>query len=251
MSSESSTPSLTIAVGAPPFRSALPQDQPVLVIEADPQRLSQLQLDLNDQEKPVNVVVEVITAEAGTAVEWHHYNDARLDGPVGLASWQSRYPNLRLLGKDQRRGRPLKDLIQAWADEHAPHQPLLLSLELRQGDPLAALIGLGPWTPSLQQVRLDMPLALDEGLSGLNQWLAGEGFTQIAGAIPTWERDPVATLQRLVERQSQQLVDMERLLQDVTSQRDHQQAHALDLQEQLEQTNRAIHEILMLLDHPS
>jgi hypothetical protein len=248
MSPESSTPSLAIVVGAPPFRSALPLDQPVLVIEADPQRLNQLKLDLKEQGNLVKVVEDVLTAEEGTAVEWHHFNDARLDGPVGLATWQLRYPNLQLLSKEQRLGRPLKDLVRAWADEQAPHQQLLLTLELRQGDPLAALIGLGPWVQSLQRVRLDMPLALDQWPSELKQWLAEQGFAQTDATTPTWERDPVTTLQLIVQDQSQKLMDMEHLLQDVTSQRDQQQAHALDLQQQLEQTNLEINEILALLD---
>ncbi|MEB3335295.1 MAG: hypothetical protein VKP70_09950 [Cyanobacteriota bacterium] len=248
MSTESSSSSLAIVVGAPPFRSALPQDQAVLVIEADPQRLSQLKLEVEDQLNLVKVVQEVLTAEEGTVVEWHHFNDGRLDGPAGLATWQPHYPNLELLDTEQRLGRPLKKLVQAWADEHAPNQPLLLTLELRQGDPLAALRGLGPWIPSVQRVHLDMPMALDSWQSDLDRWLVDQGFAQTEGGTTSWDRDPVATLQRIAQRQAQEIEDLESLLQDARRQGEQERAHALALQEQLDQTQEEINKILALLD---
>jgi hypothetical protein len=136
----SPTCSLAVVVGAPAFISVLPQDKPVLVIEADLQRSRQLSEDLDGHPNPVTIISEVLTAEEGSQVEWHHYNDSRLDGPTDLATWQQSYPNLHLLSLETRDGRLLKDLIQDWADKHAPKQTLLLDIALRQGDPLAALI---------------------------------------------------------------------------------------------------------------
>ena len=244
----SPTFSLAVVVGAPAFITVLPQDKPVLVIEADLQRSRQLSQDLDGHPNPVTIITEVLTAEEGSRVEWHHYNDARLDGPTDLATWRQSYPNLQLLSMETRDGRLLKDLIQDWADKHAPKETLLLDIVLRQGDPLAALIGLGPWIQSVQRVSLEMTVAEAEWQDLVDRWLNQQGFQSIDQTKKAWNRDPIAMLQLILSSKDQTIAKLEEKLKEVTRQRDQRQARAADLAKQIAKMNGEINDILSLID---
>ena len=239
---------LAVVVGAPTFVKALPRDQPLLVIDADPQRSRQLSRELDGNGTPVVICTEVITAEEGSSVEWHHYNDARLDGPVGLAEWQHFYPNLQLLSKETRSGRLLKDLVQSWANEHAPDQVISLDIELRQGDPMATLISLGSWIQSVRSVRLEIPTAKETNEPIIVDWLQKQGFQLTDDSTKEWKRNPITTLELTVNQQNQTITELENKLQELSRQRDEEQARAIDLAKELEHLNTEVNEILSLLD---
>lgn len=240
--------SLAVVVGAPTFIKALPRDQPVLVIDADPQRSHQLSHELDGNESPVVIRTEVLTAEEGSPVEWHHYNDARLDGPVGLAEWQHFYPNVQLLRKESRSGRLLKDLVQAWADEHAPDQLVSLDIELRQGDPMATLMGLGPWIQSVRSVRMEIPSAKEADARTMVDWLERQGFQQANDSTKAWTRTPLTPSELIIKQQYQTIAELEKTLQDVSRQRDEEQARAVDLAKQLERINAELNDLLSIIE---
>jgi hypothetical protein len=239
---------LAVVVGGPTFVKALPRDQPLLVIDADPQRSRQLSRELDGNGSPAVICTEVITAEEGGSVEWHHYNDARLDGPVGLAEWQHFYPNLQLLSKETRSGRLLKDLVQSWANEHAPDQLISLDLELRQGDPMATLISLGSWIQSVRSVRLEIPTPKETSESIVVDWLHKQGFQLTDDSTKEWKRNPLTTLELTINQQNQTITELENKLQELSRQRDEEQARAIDLAKELEHLNTEVNEILSLLD---
>jgi uncharacterized coiled-coil protein SlyX len=167
---------------------------------------------------------------------------------VGLAEWQHLYPNVQLLSKESRSGRLLKNLVQAWANEHAPDQVIFLDLELRQGDPVAALMGLGSWIQSVTSVRLEMPVAKENDESIMVDWLQKQGFQLTDDSTKEWKRNPLTTLELTVKQQNHTIAELENKLQELSRQRDEEQARAIDLAKELEHLNSELGDILSLLD---
>jgi len=238
---------LVVVVGAPALRTEWSLERSLLVVEANLERVRQINHELGGNPDGVMVCAEVLTEEDGIPVEWNLFNDPRFDGPVGLAAWQQSYPNLRLLAQQQRSGRRLGNLVEMWVKQHALDQNLQLDLEVRQGDPLAALIGLGNWLASLQSVRLDMPTATVDWLPDLEAWLERRGFRAAKDTALTWYRDPVEALQFSIQQNKKQVTLLESQLLEVMNQRDQQQARADKLESKINQIDHEIDGFLALI----
>jgi hypothetical protein len=204
---------LMVLVGAPAAAGALPSggESSILVVEADLERAQRLRQQLGGDPQVV-LCVEVLAARSEEPVPWFQFNDGRLNGPLSLEAWRDRYPNLRQLGEEQRRGRRLEDVLEAWAAKRGLAQRPSLTLQLRQGDPLKALEGLGNWTQALQRVELALPGGVTQSAGPLQAWLVERGFRAGEGDEHAWERDPLATQQLQIREQEQQIAELEEQL---------------------------------------
>ena len=202
---------LTVVVGAPVVASSLPKTGLLLIVEADLEQARQLGQELAG-EVQVTVCAEVLTPEEGAPVRWHRFNDARLNGPAGLQAWKKQYPNLQLIGEEQRRGRCLAGVLNAWGQQQGLQDQPWLHLEVRQGDPMAAVGGLGPWLAGLQSVHLDITKTAAQWHQPLDAWLRQRGLIGVADAPGWWRRDPVATLQLSLQEKERRIAELEEQL---------------------------------------
>jgi DNA repair exonuclease SbcCD ATPase subunit len=193
--------------------AALPSEGQLLLVEADPDQALRLKQELRGRQQ-VAVCAEVLAQQSGTPLRWYAFNDPRLNGPLDEQAWRERYPNLRRIGEEQRIGRRLEEVLNAWArQQQGSPEPLTLSLQLRQGDPLVALEGLGRWIAALQSVQLVMPAAREIWGQSVQAWLADRGFEAVEElAAPTWRRDPLATQRLQLQQKEQQIAELEEQL---------------------------------------
>ena len=197
---------ITVWVGVPGLARGLPSSGSLLVVEAEPQRAQELRQVLRDRPE-VLVCEEVLAAENEATVRWHRFNDTRLNGPSDLTIWQQNFPNLRQIDEEQRCGRRLRDLLDNWDPSKGEQALAPLHLVLRQGDPLAALTGLGPWISQLQTVQL--LLQWPEATMQLAEaWLAEQNFSQDPQTSAMWNRDPVATRDWLLKEKEKEKQDL-------------------------------------------
>ena len=192
---------ITVWVGVPGLARGLPSSGSLLVVEAEPQRARELRQVLRDRPEAL-VCEEVLAAENEATVQWHRFNDTRLNGPSDVTIWQQYFPNLRQIDEEQRCGRRLGDLLDNWVPREGEQALAPLHLVLRQGDPLAALDGLGPWISHLQTVQLMLPWP-EETMQLAEAWLAEQNFGQDPQTAAMWNRDPVATKDWLLKEKEQ------------------------------------------------
>lgn len=211
---------LTVWVGAPDSARALPTAGRLLVVEADPEKADQLRHNLR-QRSEATVRVAVLSAQNDSPVRWFRFNASRLDGPLPAETWREAYPNLQQTGEETRVGRSLANLLNDWIPQGETRQRPLLRLRLGQGDPLAALGGLGDWLSALHAVKLAAPGAREVWEVPVDRWLKERGFCDGEDAGTSWRRDPVATQRLLLadrERRiallEEQLASQAELLQD-------------------------------------
>jgi regulator of replication initiation timing len=197
---------ITVWVGVPGLARGLPSSGSLLVVEAEPQRARELRQVLRDRPEAL-VCEEVLAAENEATVQWHRFNDTRLNGPSDLTIWQQRFPNLRQIDEEQRCGRRLGDLLDNWVPREGEQALAPLHLVLRQGDPLAALTGLGPWISHLQTVQLMLPWP-EETMQLAETWLAEQNFGQDPQTSAMWNRDPVATRDWLLKEKEKEKQDL-------------------------------------------
>jgi hypothetical protein len=193
---------ITVWVGVPGLARGLPSSGSLLVVEAEPQRARELRQVLRDRPEAL-VCEEVLAAENEATVRWHRFNDTRLNGPSDLTIWRQRFPNLRQIDEEQRCGRRLGDLLDNWVPREGEQALAPLHLVLRQGDPLAALAGLGPWISHLQTVQMMLPWP-EETMQLAEAWLAEQNFGQDPQTAAMWNRDPVATKDWLLKEKEKE-----------------------------------------------
>ena len=197
---------ITVWVGVPGLARGLPSSGSLLVVEAEPQRARELRQVLRDRPEAL-VCEEVLAAENEATVRWHRFNDTRLNGPSDLTFWQQRFPNLRQIDEEQRCGRRLGDLLDNWVPREGEQALAPLHLVLRQGDPLAALAGLGPWIRHLQTVQMMLPWP-EETMQHAETWLAEQNFGQDPQTSAMWIRDPVITRDWLLKEKEKEKQDL-------------------------------------------
>jgi hypothetical protein len=240
---------ITVWVGVPGLARGLPSSGSLLVVEAEPQRAQELRQVLRDRPE-VLVCEEVLAAENEATVRWHRFNDTRLNGPCDLTIWQQNFPNLRQIDEEQRCGRRLRDLLDNWVPSKGEQALAPLHLVLRQGDPLAALDGLGPWISRLQTVQLMLPWP-EETMQLAEAWLAEQNFGQDPQTAALWNRDPVATRDWLLkekEKEKQALLFINQQLNSdcatMRAERDNVVAKLEQLTTQWEEHKEAQHQTL-------
>lgn len=179
---------LSVVVGAPALISQLPAGD-VLLIDASSTRLEALAAR-NDPTRSLVCETAMLTEEPGGMVLWHRYDDARFDGVVPPEHWHDDYPNLHVLGHDHAVGQRLESLLDRWAADG--RRPTAFQLLIRQGNPLAAVAGMGGWLPHLQRLELAGPRASELWREPMGVWLEARGFRP-SSQPGTWERDLLET----------------------------------------------------------
>ena len=101
------------------------------------------------------------------------------------------YPNVQLLATHSLAGTQLETLMEDWPQATASSGTF--QLLVRQGDPLAALQGAGPWLRRLERVELLGPVAAQIWGETMDAWLVARGFCRQEGRQDAWRRDPLAT----------------------------------------------------------
>ena len=198
------------------------------------------------------VCEQVLVAESGVPVRWCLFNDARFNGSLDGQAWQAHLPNLRQIGEEQLLGSSLADLLTS-VTELMPQDPCTaLPLRLQQGDPLAALQGLGAWLDHLSTVELAMPEAAAAlWAEQLAAWLVPRGFCPGEPQSARWQRDPIATQLLLLQERDQALArvqDLEAQLQQLSNHHEAVQALNDQQRQQLDHINRELDDLLALLD---
>ncbi len=199
---------ITVWVGFHGTSRGLPSSGSLLVVEADPDRAKELRHVLRGHQDLL-ICENVLTADNGVMVQWNYFNDARFSGPIGQAQLQERYPNLQLIRQELRCGRSLGDLLDSWAPRLRDLAMSQLHLILRQGDPLAALTGLGPWLSQLETVQLMLAWPA-ETMRQVETWLGQHSLRQDPHIPTLWKLDPIAKRDWLLnekEKEKQALLD--------------------------------------------
>lgn len=242
---------LTVWVGAPQVLAALPDQGLQVLVEADPNLAERWRIAWHGRQRLV-VCDQVLAPESGVPVRWCLFNDARFNGPLDGQSWQAHLPNLRQVGEEQRLGRSLADLLTS-VTEPMPQDPCTaLHLRLQQGDPLAALQGLGAWLEQVSTVELAVPEAAAAlWADQLAAWLVPRGFRAAEPQSARWQRDPIATQRLLLQERDQALArvqDLEAQLQLLSTRFEEQIALNDQQRQQLEHINRELDDLLAVLD---
>ena len=242
---------ITVWVGVPKQLSSLADAGLHLVVEADPTRAERCRTAW--PEHPGLVVCnQVLATQSDASLRWCLFNDARLNGPLDQQAWLAHYPNLRQIGEEQRLGCPLADLL-ANVGRHLVDGPYTgLSLHLQQGDPLAALDGLGLWRQGLHTVELALPAAaMALWAAKVGAWLESRGFRACAGEAARWQLDAIASRRLLLQERDRALAQVQELearLQQLSSEREALQLQSQQQQHQLEQILRELDAIQAVLD---
>ncbi|MEA5415555.1 hypothetical protein [Synechococcus sp. BA-132 BA5] len=181
---------MNVVIGAPSLITQLPEG-PTLLVEAEGERLAAFSAALEHRQHPLHWHQAVLAAEADTLLTWHRFSDRRFDGPLGLEGWQPHYPNVQLLAIQSLAGTRLETLLEDWPQ--AKDSSGTFQLLVRQGDPLAALQGAGPWLRHLERVELLGPRAAQIWGETMDAWLVARGFCREEGRQEAWRRDPLAT----------------------------------------------------------
>jgi len=242
---------ITVWVGAPAGLSSLVDEGLHLVVEADPARAQRCRTAW--PEHPALVVCDqVLAVQTDAPMRWCLFNDARLNGAVDQQAWLAHYPNLRQIGEEQRLGCSLADLLTN-VGRHLVDGPYTgLRLNLQQGDPLAALDGLGAWVQGLHTVELAMPAAAMALWGGqVGAWLELRGFRACSADVARWKRDAIASRRLLLQERDRALAnvqDLEARLHQFSNERKALQVQSQQQHQQLEHILRELDEIQAVLD---
>ena len=201
---------LLVWVGAPVAVHTIPAGIPLLLLEADLGKAQQQKKLLKDMFN-IMVCAEVLSAQANLEIQWHQFNDDRFDGAISEANWHKSWANLRQISQQARIGRSLENILDVWvAHTGATHKPAL-QLVVRQGDPLAALQGLGPWCSQLENLQLSGICGQGPWMEALKSWLQERGFIS-APFGGGWQRDPIASQLVELQEKDQRIADLEEQL---------------------------------------
>lgn len=181
---------LNVVIGAPSLITQLPEG-PTLLVEAEGERLAAFSAALEHRQHPLHWHQAILAAEADTLLTWHRFSDRRLDGPLDQKGWQPHYPNVQLLASQSLVATRLETLLEDWPQ--VKDSSGTFQLLVRQGDPLAALQGAGPWLRRLERVELLGPRAAQIWGETMDAWLVARGFCREEGRLEAWRRDPLAT----------------------------------------------------------
>ncbi len=222
---------ITVWVGSPSRFIGLQGNDLILIVDADHEEIENLQSSYQSNDHAV-FYQGVLTARDNSLIQWFTYNHTRLNGPLDAQALSHIYPNLRQVGVEQRRGCTLEDLLSS-AGQNLVYGPATeLKIFLRQGDPMAALDGLGSWIHALRHVELDMPADVTAFWGQqVGAWLEQKGFVADDNSESTrWKRNAVASQLWLLREHDQLLQRVEDL--------EGQVKQLLDINERLETQNK-------------
>lgn len=182
---------LQVLVGA----SRLPVDehQPILIIEAEEERLESLRLQLSRGQRcfPVQMVKGILAATPEVEVTWHRFNDKRMNGVLPLEQWQVAYPNIQMNSQEACKAQTLATILSAWPAARDSQDDIYLTIS--QGSPIDALNGSGDWLQRIKRISIQSPQAKMLWLDVCDSWMQQHGFRQDHEDPLTWNIDPLAT----------------------------------------------------------
>lgn len=222
---------MSVVVGAPSLARHLPGGA-VLVIDALASRLASLRSS-GEEDRDVAYELAVLAESTEVQVMWHTYSDSRLDGVLAPAQWQTLYPNVTELEQRPLPGQRLDSVLERWVAQREPGEDPI-ELVVRQGNPLAAIAGLGAWEGRLQRVSLASPRARELWGAAVESLLVGRGFLAVADQPLVWERDRLASCR----------LECEALARE----RNGLQQRVGELENRLTEINRELDGIMALLD---
>jgi len=165
---------LRVLVG--PIRLPNGNPVPTLVVEAEPERLEALRMQVAraDAASPMLFRQAVLADNPQAQVTWFRYSDSRLNGILPLQRWQEFYPNLQLEGEEILSTETLARILSDWPA--ATDCQLDITLTLGQGDPIQVLEGVGAWLPRIRRIELHGPKADALWLEPCDSWLQQHGY---------------------------------------------------------------------------
>lgn len=194
---------ITVWVGVHGTAKGFPSSGRLMVVEAEPERAKELRHLLRERSEAL-VCEEVLTADKGAPVTWNRFNDPRFNGPNSLTLLRERFPNLQQVDVELRHGKTLGDLLENWAPRQSEQAMPQLHLVLRQGEPLAALAGLGPWLSQLESVQMILPWP-GEIMRLAEKWLSKQSFRQDPDVLTMWQVDPIAKKEWLLNQKEKEI----------------------------------------------
>jgi GT2 family glycosyltransferase len=181
---------LHVLVGSSPLNPDDPN--PILVVEAEPEKIEQLGQSLAFSPIPQDVVHHqgVLAAASQLAITWYRYSDSRFNGVVPLNRWQEFYPNLTLENEEKLESQTLADVLEQCSAFEDGQQEI--SLILRQGDPVEVLKGADRWLHRFRRIELQGPKVDVFWVEACGLWLEQQGFNREPDSGFTWTLDDQA-----------------------------------------------------------
>jgi len=181
---------LHVLVGSSPLNPDDPN--PILVVEAEPEKLEQLGQSLAFRPIPQDVVHHqgVLAAASQLAITWYRYSDSRFNGVVPINRWQEFYPNLTLENEEKLESQTLADVLEQCAAFEDGQQEI--SLILRQGDPVEVLKGADHWLHRFRRIELQGPKVDVLWVEACGLWLEQQGFNREPDSGFIWTLDDQA-----------------------------------------------------------
>ena len=206
--------SVNVFVGSPQLLRRLP-DGPCLIIDADQQCLDQFRLQHPLKEHPftVELIHGFVGTENAEELTWHHFNDARFNGPWPLSDWVALAPNLSAIGQCSFQPRSLVSFLDQ--SGLLGDQALPIKLWLRQGNPIEVLNSAGPYRQRLESILLRYPALPNEQQIVLEKTLSQAGLVLSEVDDNAWIRQRL----RLTEVNQPACVNALRLLFDASAYR--------------------------------
>lgn len=182
---------LQVLVGA----SQLPVDehQPILIIEAEEERLESLRLQLSRAQGclPVKMVKGILASATEAEVTWFRFNDKRMNGVLPLEQWQVAYPNIQLTSQETCQAQTLATILSSWPEAQDTQHDIYLMIS--QGSPIDVLNGSGEWLQRIKRVSIQSPQAKMLWMEACDSWMQQHGFRQDHEDPLTWNIDPLAS----------------------------------------------------------
>lgn len=192
----------TVYVGAQPYLDGPHDGGPILLIDADTDRLREVSQRYSAAASRQSLTLQeaVLASTDLEALVWYCFNDSRLNGTLAVESWRHVYPNLTIIDRLELQGRALHALLETWQDELGD-LPQFGKIVLSQGDYLKVLSGLNAWESRITEVSVAGPSSAQQiWTSRLTSWFTERGFHSQNGGIH-WQKDPLA----VALRENQQL----------------------------------------------
>lgn len=185
----SGEPLLRVLIGA--HRLPASSDQPILIVEAEEDRVQRLRQQLSKEASHAPLQIhQAALAASSRELTWHRFNDDRLNGTLPLERLLHLYPNLLRVHQENLQAHTLAEVLAEWPA--ATESQRSIELILNQGDPIQALEGAGDWQQRIQVITLEAHQSQDPWLEGFKDWCQNHHYQPDAQQPFCWNRDPLA-----------------------------------------------------------
>lgn len=234
-----------VMVGLPSVVSFVGSELPMLLIDADLERIVETRTHLEQAEhgRQVQWREAVIGAPEKGEVEWFRFNDERLDGPWHQDFWQRYFVNAQVTGCSQRLPVSLAVLLEEWNDPRFLTGLQRGALTIRQGNPMDVIASCELWLDRFECIRVQLPVREAVASTELDAWLVPRGYLRHPRLDLQWKRHPLKAAEYVLVRSRQRCEDFEDLLAESAVRRLLAEESIKDLKSQLaefEQRNQCL-----------